>query len=67
MRRLYKVAWTAVTVEAAAAAVWGYFKWLRPYQTQWGATAEGAERLAQSPDTEGEHAGVRRDRDRGGP
>lgn len=44
MRRLYRIAWTAVTLEATAAAVWGYVKWLRPYQMHWGATAEEAAR-----------------------
>ena len=57
MKRLNRVALTAVAVETAAGAVWAYVKWVRPWQTTWGATLEEVSRaypyddVFQRPDT----------------
>ena len=40
MKRLHRIALTAVAVETAAGAVWAYLKWVRPWQMAWGATPE---------------------------
>ena len=44
MKTLYKIARTAVTVEAAAASVWVYLRWARSWQMTWGATPDEVSR-----------------------
>jgi hypothetical protein len=45
MKTLHKIAVTAVAVEATAAAVWVYLRWVRSWQMTWGATDEEVRRV----------------------
>jgi hypothetical protein len=45
MKTLHGIALTAVAIEAAAAGIWVYVRWGRPWQMTWGANREELQRV----------------------